>query len=107
MVEVLHDLVAKPADRFFHSYSGCGWHHSDFSIESGRTVYRWRVNKLLAQNNLGLRLAEEGEDLGRMVMVTADVRHELIEALVTNDGETGDQSCCRPSCCARMRARCS
>jgi hypothetical protein len=54
VVEVLYDLVARPADRSFHSYSGCGWHHSDFSIETGRTVYRWQVNRLLSQSDLGL-----------------------------------------------------
>lgn len=91
VVEVLHDLVARPTDRTFHSYSGCGWHHSDFSIEAGRRVYRWQVNKLLAQSDLGLRLAEEGEDIGRMVTVTADARHELVDALVATEGETGDQ----------------
>ncbi|KJK35830.1 hypothetical protein UK23_42585 [Lentzea aerocolonigenes] len=91
VVEVLHDLVARPTDRSFHSYSGCGWHHSDFAIEAGRTVYRWQVNKLLAQGDLGLLLAEEGEDIGRMVTATADARHELVDALVKSADETGDQ----------------
>lgn len=92
VVEVLHDLVARPTDRSFHSYSGCGWHHSDFSIETGRTVYRWRVNLLLEQSDLGLRLADEGEDVGRMVTVTADSRHELVDGLVAGeDGESSDQ----------------
>lgn len=92
VVEVLHDLVARPTDRSFHSYSGCGWHHSDFSIETGRTVYRWRVNKLLGQSDLGLRLADEGDDLGRMVTMTVDSRQELVDGLVAgDDGESSDQ----------------
>lgn len=92
VIEVLHDLVARPTSRSFHNYSGCGWHYSDFSVETGRTVFRWRVNQLLRQSDLGLRLADEGEDIGRMVTVTEDSRSELVAALVTgDDGDAGDQ----------------
>lgn len=92
VVEVLHDLVARPGKRHFHSFSGCGWHHGQFSIETGRTIYRWRVNQLLARSDLGLRLAEDGEDIGRMVTVPGDARGELVETMANrDDGETGDQ----------------
>lgn len=92
VVEVLHDLAARPTNRTYHSYSQCGWHHSDFSIESGREIYRWRVNALLRQSNLDLILADGGEDVGRLVTVTTDARSELVEALVSNDStDPGDQ----------------
>lgn len=92
VVEVLHDLVARPADRSLHPYNGCGWHHSHFSIETGRAIYRWRVNQLLERSELGMRLAGDGEDVGRMVATTDEARDELMDAMLTrDDGEIGDQ----------------
>lgn len=93
VVELLHDLVSRPLTRWLHPYSGCGYHHNgEFEIEPGRTLYRWRVNKLLERTNLGLRLADEGDDIGRLVPVTDDARKELVHAVVTrDDGEPADQ----------------
>lgn len=92
VVEVLHDLVARPEMRSLHPYAGCGWHHSHFSIENGRTIYRWRVNQLLEHSEVGLRLADDGEDVGRMVAPTDDARNELVEVMLSHDdGEVGDQ----------------
>jgi hypothetical protein len=69
LVEVFHDLVARPSRRWYHDYSSCGWHYSAFATGPARRLYRWRVNRLLAASTLGLRLAEDGEDLGRLVRV--------------------------------------
>ena len=92
VVELLHDLVARPLTRWCHDYGDCGWHHRDFQIEPGRVVYRWRVNKILARSDLGLRLAEDGEDIGRLVTITDDARLELVKAVVArDDGEPADQ----------------
>jgi hypothetical protein len=92
IVEYLHDLAARPHARRMHSYCGCGWHHEEFEIESGRIVYRWRVNKILQRSNLGLRLADEGPDIGRLVAVTDDARHELVTKLTAReDGPASDQ----------------
>ncbi|GLY83361.1 hypothetical protein Airi02_012910 [Actinoallomurus iriomotensis] len=92
LVELLHDFAARPQTRSLHSFAGCGWHHRGFEIESGRAVYRWRVNKILQRSDLGLRLAEDGDDTGRLVTVTDDARTELIHALtVRDDGEPADQ----------------
>jgi hypothetical protein len=92
VVEVLHDLVARPQRRWWHDYSRCGWHHDSFDIESGRVVYRWRVNKILARSEHGLRLAEEGDDIGRLVAVTDDAPAALVQSLVVrDDGEPSDQ----------------
>ena len=38
VIEVLHDLVARPRARYMHSYGGCGWHHLAFSFEAGQVV---------------------------------------------------------------------
>ncbi|USX55631.1 hypothetical protein [Lentzea sp. HUAS12] len=91
IVEVLHDLVARPTSRTRHGFSDCGWHHGDFAIEFGRAIYRWRVNQLLKRSDLGLRLADGGEDIGYMVVVTEDSRDELVKAVLAEPGDTGDQ----------------
>lgn len=92
LLEVLHDIVARPEIRHMHPYAGCGWHHDGFSIETGRAVYRWRVNQLLARSELQLRLAASGEDIGRMVEITDDRRADLVAAMVSrDDGDVGDQ----------------
>jgi len=58
LIEVFHDLVARPRGRTWHDYSGCGWHYSDFAIGVARNLYRWRINRLLSRSTTPLRLAE-------------------------------------------------
>jgi len=90
MIEVLHDLVAAPRSRRMHGYAGCGYHHSDFSSALGKEVYRWSVNRILDRTELGLRLADEGEDRGRLVAVTDDARTELAHRMAERtDDATG------------------
>lgn len=78
LIEVLHDLVARPRYRTFHSYAGCGWHYSDFSPDTGQALYRWQVNNLLDRSQLGLRLADSGEDIGRLIETTDEARGDLM-----------------------------
>jgi hypothetical protein len=84
LVEVLHDLVARPSRRWYHNYANCGWHYSGFVTRPGRRLYRWQVNRLLSGTRTGLRLAESGEDLGRLVRVEPtgleDVPERALEA---------------------------
>jgi hypothetical protein len=87
LIEVLHDLVSAPRRRRFHDWSGCGWHYQEFSPSIGRAVYRWSVNRILDRTNLGLRLAEEGEDRGRLVAVTDDARTGLTDRMVIREDE--------------------
>jgi hypothetical protein len=81
VVEVLHDLIARPRSGSIHTYSGCGWHYSEFSREAGRRLYRWQVNSLLDRSDLSLRLASEGEDEGRLVEATDDARTDLLRKM--------------------------
>lgn len=91
VIELLHDLVARPRNRHLHNYAGCGWHYSAFSLEAGRALYRWRVNRILDRSDLGLRLADEGEDAGRLVAVTDLARTELVASMASRtDSQTGD-----------------
>lgn len=91
VIEVLHDFVARPRARTLHPYMGCGWHYSAFSFEAGQVLYRWRVNQVLDRGDLGLRLADEGEDSGRLVAVTDSARTELVVSMAgRTDPGTGD-----------------
>ena len=78
-IEVFHDLAARPTKRWFHDFADCGWHPEAFSQQSGRALYRWRMNRLLDPTNITLRLAETGEDTGRMVRRVPGELGRLIE----------------------------
>lgn len=88
IVEMLHDSVARPRKpSFYHRFDECGWHREEFDIDTGRAVYRWRVNKIFDRSDAGLRLAEEGEDVGRLVTVTDEARSELVAAVANRSDE--------------------
>ncbi|MFD9032565.1 hypothetical protein ACFVZW_15645 [Streptomyces sp. NPDC059567] len=84
LIEVFHDLVSRPRLRSFHSYGGCGWHHSEFHNGPARILYRAKINELLREAGAAYELAAEGEDLGRLVAVTDDARRQLVHR-VLND----------------------
>lgn len=79
LVEVIHDLIARPRARSYHSHNQCGWHYSAFAPAPGRALYRWRVNRLLERHGVPLRLADDGEDIGRLVEVVDEARAELLQ----------------------------
>jgi hypothetical protein len=92
LIEVIHDAVARPRSRSWHDWNSCGWHYSEFAINPARALYRWQVNRLLARSTIPLRIAETGEDVGRMVAVTDEGRAELIGRLVeTKDPSAADR----------------
>ncbi|WP_326950932.1 hypothetical protein OG439_20300 [Amycolatopsis sp. NBC_01307] len=92
VVELLHDSAARPLRRWLHNHGGCGWHNELFEIEPGRLAYRWRVNKILDRSEFGYRLAEEGADVGRLVVATDDARSTLVHELIArDDGGPADQ----------------
>lgn len=94
IVEMLHDSVARPRKPSFnHQYNECGWHREEFDTETGRAIYRWRVNKIFDRSDTGLKLAEDGEDIGQLVSVTDDVREDLVSAVANRSDEdpTTDQ----------------
>lgn len=106
LIEVFHDLVSRPRQRDEHwlVWHNNQWieceedeeenedqeklchHFTDFSIGVGRALYRWHINTLLKNERIDLRLAESGEDIGRLVRATDDARAELVKrALITPD----------------------
>jgi hypothetical protein len=82
LVEAVGDLMARPRQRHWHDFNGCGWHFAAFSATTGQLLYRSAVNDLLAQAGAGLRLADEGEDTGRLARVADDERDELVYRVV-------------------------
>lgn len=91
LIEVFHDLVARPRARDMHDYNRCGWHYSSFAVNPGRVLYRWQVNRLLTKHGVQLQLATSGEDAGRLVHATGDDRDRLItEALEAPEGARRD-----------------
>ena len=90
-VEVLHDIAGRPTRGWFHSFSGCAWHPSDYDRASGQVLCRWRINQVLERSTLGLRLAAEGEDVGRMVRVLPDGLGDLVAELA-DAAASGDPS---------------
>ncbi len=88
LIEVMHDLFVRPPSRQLHDYNGCGWHYSNFAAAPARALYRARVNALLARYDNDLRLADAGEDAGRLVHVPGDDRVELLQRAV--DAATGE-----------------
>jgi hypothetical protein len=79
LIEAVHDLVARPRHRDRHNLSDCGWHYSAFAPTLGQALYRWEVDQLLDRHAAGLRLADAGEDKGRLVHPAGDDRDELVQ----------------------------
>lgn len=88
-IEVFHDLAARPTKGWYHAYSGCGWHPTQFSRKSGQALYRWRVNEVLG-TSIGIRLAESGEDVGRMVRVIPDDLGTLVSQAMSEPSSSRD-----------------
>ena len=80
LVEVFHDLVARPRGRWAHNFNGCGWHYERFAPFPAQVLYRWKVNRLLERHGLHLMLAKTGEDTGRRVHRVDEGRQALVDS---------------------------
>lgn len=91
VIEVFHDLASRPTRRYFHSYAGCGWHPTAFSRRSGQAIYRRSINAVLQESVINLRLADDGEDIGRLVRVDdTDLDALVDETLASRAGRVGE-----------------
>lgn len=91
LIEVLGEYVAAPSWRRPHRFGDCGWHHDDFHVRDGRELYYWTVNRLLSRTSTGLRLADAGEDRGRLVEFHGEARNDLLTATV-READSEDES---------------
>lgn len=92
LIEAFHDLVARPRSRWYHDFSACGWHYQDHFRPVGQVLYRWKVNELLERHHTGLRLADSGEDRGRLIRRLGDGRAELVEEVIKTRDSTSKGS---------------
>jgi hypothetical protein len=91
LIEIFHDLIARPRSRHYHDFADCGFHYSDFAYQPGQRLYRWKVNALLNRHGIDLLLADSGEDVGRLVHAPTDPRQDLVEkTLTTTDQPSRD-----------------
>jgi len=81
LVEVCLDVVSRPRIRTYHGYCE-EWDYDRFDRPTGRLVYAWRVNAVLAGAGVELRLSDSGEDEGRLVHTPLDPRSALPSLVV-------------------------
>jgi len=63
VIEFFFDHISKPTERWYHNYSGCGWHCSKFHRADGQKEYCTKINRLLRRYGPGFELSEQGEVL--------------------------------------------
>lgn len=91
LVEVLHDLASWPATWSSHNFGGCIGHPGDFSTPFGRAMYRHEVNRLFSRSELDVRVADVGEDQGRIVLDDGAALAGALDDAVT-ESPTGYES---------------
>ena len=84
LFEVYHDLVSRLSERHHHDYAGCGWHYNHFSSTAGQRLYRWKANELRQTAGISYRLADSGEDQGRLVATFDDGRSALLDQVLVS-----------------------
>jgi len=63
IIEFLYDHCSKPTKRYYHEFSGCGWHCTEFDRQQGSAEYRERINRVLKVYKEGFELSLDGEIL--------------------------------------------
>lgn len=91
VVEVLHDAASRPFQGWYHDWDKCGWHYGTFRSVVGRSLYRWVVNGLLELTDIPYRLADDGEDCGRLVAVTEDARDDFVGDVIGRAGSVSNR----------------
>lgn len=77
-IEAMHDICALPLRGWYHPFMNCGWHALEWSTEAGQRIYRWSINRILARTELAVVLAEEGEDVGRVIQDPGGAQSALL-----------------------------
>jgi hypothetical protein len=60
VIEFIHDYVARPMRRSYHSYDNCGYHYSNFRRRLAQQLYRAQVNAVFADSEIDLVLNDDG-----------------------------------------------
>lgn len=93
LMEYFHDEAQRPrVEDFIHTYGGCGPHYGLHNSESGRVVYRWRVNGLLEKYRSNFHLGSTGEEQGRLIRVfSSDFEERADERVRAAEANPEDQ----------------
>lgn len=83
ILEVLHDLVARPRARYLHRFPEDHYDYGQCEERFGQAVFRAHVNHLLSRHNLPFAMSSQQEDRGQVVAAPIDPRRELIDAATT------------------------
>ena len=87
IIEAFDDLAVRPT-KVVYQYEG-GYHPQEFSQRSGKALYRRRMNQLLDTTTLRYRIAETGDDAGRVVLAVPDELGRLTREVLSE--QTPDQ----------------
>lgn len=92
-VEWVGDHVARPRRlERVHRWDNCGKHFDRFSTTTGRRVYWWRTNAILAQSQLPFTIESAGPDAGYVVGRVDIARSDLARRAATDaPPETKDE----------------
>ena len=84
-VEWVGDHVARPrrVERIHH-WDNCGKHFNKFSTMTGRRIYWWRANAILAQCQVPFAIESAGPDAGYVVERVDIARSDLARRAVTD-----------------------
>ena len=90
-VEVFHDLATRPT-RVWYCDGACNeWHPASHSREFGQALYRGLMNQLLDKTALDMRIAESGEDIGRLVQASPEGVGRLVEEMLEGQSPAKEQ----------------
>jgi len=81
LVELCHDVVSRPRIRTYHRFCE-EWDYDRFDRPTGRLIYVWRINAVLAGAGVELQLSDSGQDEGRLVHTPLDPRGDLPSLVV-------------------------
>ncbi len=104
LIEVLHDLAARPRQLWHHNEEDCPGHPHDHDTDSGQRIYRVLLNRLLERGGFQLRLADAGEDTGRLVHTVDDARNDLVNRALNTPRRSSGTGSRTPSPCSAAAA---
>lgn len=87
VMEVFHDLVARPVDWIRDEQNDCGVHFTQFSRITGQRVYRWKIDELLKLHGAELKFATGGENVGRLIRTFVDPLEQIREMVADHTEE--------------------
>lgn len=93
LMEYFHDHAERPRVMgYIHTFGQCGPHYDAHDRDSGRVVYRWRLNELLDEYSVGYRLGSIGEERGRLIRRFPSPIGELADRqMQARQDEPGDE----------------